>query len=272
MLTQELKGKLKGFLQDDAAGCDITSAKVPRRICRAAIKVNEKCVLAGVEEAVWLFESQGVKARALMKDGKKVAAGARIIELEGDNRRILSTERVALNVLGRMSGVASACADAVKIAKQMGKSRIAVTRKTSPGFQQFDKKAAAVGGALAHRANLADKVLLKENHLAFFSSVSDAIGAFPDAMKVEVEVETVKQAEEAARTGVGTILLDNFSPANAREAIARVRRRNGRVKIELSGGINARNLKKYADLGADVISMGELSKNAVQKDFSLDIL
>jgi len=271
MLSLLLKKRLKLFLQDDAAGNDVTAALVPGRKCRAVIKAREHCVLAGVEEAVCLFKMQGVRSRALKRDGQKIRAGAAVMELAGSNRKILSTERVALNVLGRMSGVATACAEAVQEAGHAGKTRIALTRKTSPGFRQFDKKAAVMGGALPHRANLAERVLLKDNHLAFFPSISNAIAALPKPGQAEVEVETLAQAGEAAKAGVGMIMLDNFSPARARKAIRKIRCLNSRILIELSGNITRRNLREYAGLGADIISMGSLSKNAVQKDFSLEI-
>ena len=272
MLSPLLKTHLKTFLQDDEADRDVTSERVPRRACRARIIAQERCVLAGLEEAAWFFTSQGVRCRLLKKDGQTVRAGTTILELTGENRRILSTERVALNVLGRMSGVANACAGAVREAKKFGKTRIALTRKTSPGFQPFDKKAGVLGGALPHRANLAEMVLLKDNHLAFFPSISRAIAAFPQPGRAEVEVETMAQALEAAKTRIGTIMLDNFSPSEAKQAIRRIRTANHKVKIELSGGITLRNLHAYARLGADVISMGSLTKGASQKDFSLEIL
>ncbi|MDO8340177.1 MAG: carboxylating nicotinate-nucleotide diphosphorylase [Candidatus Burarchaeum sp.] len=259
-------------MQDDGAGRDVTSARVPRRACRALIIAQEQCVLAGAEEAAWLFASQGVHCKMLRKDGQIVRAGSAVLELVGENRKILSTERVALNVLGRMSGVASACAEAVREAEKFGKTQIALTRKTSPGFQPFDKKAAVLGGALPHRANLAAMVLLKDNHLSFFPSLSAAIAAFPRPVRAEVEVETMAQALEAAKTCIGAIMLDNFSPSEAKKAIACIRHLNRRVKIELSGGIILRNLRDYAGLGADMISMGSLTKDAPQKDFSLNLI
>jgi len=272
MLSPLLKTRLKSFLQDDRAGEDVTSARIPRRACRAVIRAREQCLLAGLEEAAWLFNSQGVHCRLLKKDGQPVRKGSAILELTGDNRKILSTERVALNVLGRMSGVASVCAEAVREAEKFGKTRIALTRKTSPGFQPFDKTAGVLGGALPHRANLSEMVLLKDNHLIVFTSISAAVAAFPQLARAEVEVETMAQALEAAKTRIGTIMLDNFSPAEAKKAIKRIRHINRRVKIELSGGITMRNLRDYARLGADMISMGSLTKDAPQKDFSLEIL
>lgn len=279
MLTAETEARLLSYLHEDVGNGDVTTEITPQRECHAAITVNEKCVVAGVEEAVFLLKNSGLHPRPLKKDGQWARKGEKIMVVVGNNRKVLTLERVCLNILGRMSGVATLCAKArekinlVKGRKNPGKIVIAVTRKTVPGFQLLDKKAAEVAGCWGHRKNLSEMILLKDNHLAFFPDTLSAVRrAKETGKKFEVEVESMEQALEAAVAQPDIIMLDNFSHAEAKKTIRTLRKKGFKGKIELSGGITLKNLNNYSKLGADIISMGELTKRAKIIDFSLDIL
>ncbi len=265
-----MKQTLKQILAEDVGKGDITSSLIPTKQCRAKIFTREPCVVAGLEEAKFLFKSRGVKATGSFKDGDRLKKGSAVLRLRGSNKAIFSVERTALNVLGRMSEVATTCAEAKKITGS--KATVAITRKTMPGFNLFDKKAAKIAGVWPHRLNLGDAILLKENHLKFFASPSKAVEAAKKkagkANFAEVEVESLAEAFDAAKAKPNIIMLDNFSPAKAKSAIKKLRPVfNG--KIELSGGINLKNLKSYAKAKPDIISMGCLTYATKWLDFSL---
>ncbi len=270
MLTNKLKKKLLSLLKEDLGKGDVTSAVIPLRPCKAKIIVREAGLVAGLEEAKFLFKQKGVKSKAFVKDGGRARKGQTVLELSGGNRNIFSVERTALNVLGRMSEVASTCAEAKKL---VGKDvTLALTRKTMPGFNLFDKKAALVGGIWPHRINLNSFVLLKENHLRFFDSAFDAVlvarKRHGRKMKVEVEVETLLQAFNAARANPDVIMLDNFSPKKALASVKALRK-DFSGEIELSGGITTENLRAFASAKPDIISMGSLTYSTKWRDFSL---
>ncbi len=270
MLSKEMKKKLLAILREDIGRGDVTSAVLPLRQCRARVVAKEPCVVAGLEEAKFLFRQKGVKPKAIVKDGGRARKDATILRLSGRNRSIFSVERSALNVLGRMSEVASTCAEAKKI---VGKGiTLALTRKTMPGFNLFDKKAALIGGVWPHRINLNSFVLLKENHLHFFGSPFDAVAAAKKKhgrkMKVEVEVESLLQALNAARAKPEIIMLDNFSLKKVLPAVKALRKVFS-GKIELSGGITMKNLRAFARARPDIISMGSLTYSTKWHDFSL---
>jgi len=270
MLSSKMKQKLKEILADDVGKSDVTSALIPTRQAKAKIFSREPCTVAGLEEAKFLFKSNGVKASSSFKDGDKLRKGSIILRLRGSNKAIFSVERTALNILGRMSEVATVCTDAKKIAGS--KATVALTRKTMPGFNLFDKKAAKIAGIWPHRLNLAEAVLLKENHLEFFSSPFEAVKlAKKKAGKVkfiEIEVESLADAFNAAKARPDIIMLDNFSAAKAKPAIKKLRK-VFKGKIELSGGVTPKNLKSYAAARPDIISMGGLTYATKWHDFSL---
>jgi len=197
----------------------------------------------------------------------------RELEVSGENHAILSVERTALNILGRMSGVATACANAAEIAKPC---KVALTRKTMPGLNMFDRRAAALGGADTHRFTLSEMVLLKSNHLKFFGSVMEAVKTAKEkasfSKKVEIEVRNIEEALEAAKAEPDIIMLDNFPVDDAKKAAAEIRKINPKVLVECSGGITMQNIKDYAAAEPDIISMGELTKSAKSVDYSLSII
>ena len=279
MLNSKMKKQLFQILRNDISKGDITSALIPKQKCTAEIALNENAYVSGLEEAKFLFSKMNVKSILKVKEGVYAKKGKVIMQLSGSNRHILSVERTALNVLSRMSAVTSQCAKAKKLigtskTKSAGnKTQIAVTRKTMPGFNDFDKKAAKISGVWAHRQNLNTAFLIKENHLKFFKFPAEAIFAAKKKHKtkiVEIEVETLKEALNSASANPDIIMLDNFSPARAKKAIKKIRKLC-KCKIELSGGISFKNLRTYNNLGADIISMGSLTTNAKSIDFSLRI-
>ncbi len=271
MLTPEIEARLLGYLAEDAGTGDVTAQITPEKECRSQIVANEECILAGAEECAFLLKNSGLAASALKVDGQAVKACEKIFEIRGSSRKTLTLERICLNILGRMSGVATLCARALEIAGE--NATIAVTRKTVPGFQLLDKKAAQAAGCWTHRKNLSEMILLKDNHLRFFPSALDAAKkAKETGKKFEIEVETEAQALEVASAQPDMILLDNFSAQDAKKTIAKLRKKGFAGQIELSGGITLKNLKQYSKIGADIISMGELTKKAKIMGFSLDIV
>ena len=273
MLSQKMRQKLLQAAREDIGGLDISSSLLREQKAFAKITANENCVLAGIEEAKFLFSAFGVKTVSAKKDGSSVKKGETVLRVFGSNKKILSVERTALNFLGRMSGVAAICARAKKIAGS--KTKIFLTRKTMPLLNEFDKKACVFGGVFSHRKNLRESFLIKDNHLEF-GSVEELLKKAIlqkknfSAKEVEIEAQNLKQAMIAADCGADVVLLDNFSAKNAKIAIGKIRKTNKKVEIELSGGINLKNLKRYVSLGACRVSMGELTKSAPMVDFSLE--
>jgi len=274
VISAEMKRQLSKILFDDLGFGDVTSAITPLKKCRARIVAKKSCVLAGLEEASYLFRLKHVKPNAKQKNGQKIRANSTVLSLRGTNRQIFNVERTALNVLSRMSAVATSCSEAQKI---VGKRiKIATTRKTMPGFNLFDNHAAEIAGVWSYRLNLNSFVLLKDNHLPFFAKPSDAVlaarEAYGNSMVVDLEVESLSQALDAITAKPDILMLDNFSPEKAKAAIKKLRSRGFRGKIELSGGINLKNLKRFTGCGANIISMGSLTQGIVSKNFSLEIL
>ncbi|HIH09120.1 MAG TPA: carboxylating nicotinate-nucleotide diphosphorylase [Candidatus Diapherotrites archaeon] len=271
MIPPDVKGQLVRYFEEDLGRGDITARITPRKTCTATITANEKCTIAGIEEIGFLLGHFGLKVKRLAKDGKEIRPKTAVMQIYGDNRKILSLERVCLNILGRMSGVATLC---TRAKRRIGKSAVmlAVTRKTAPGFQLLDKKAAQVAGLWTHRKDLSEMILLKDNHLKFFPTALDAAkAAARTGKKFEIEAENEWQAISAALEKPDILMLDNFSPKRARKAVAYLRKLGFNGKIELSGGITIANLNNYTKIGADIISMGELTRKAHILDFYLDV-
>ena len=273
MISLEMKEQLEAMLQADLGMCDLTSAIVPERKCSAEIRAKEPCIIAGLEEACYLFGLKGVKYVKKAKDGCKVRKNAVVLELRGLNRGIMNVERTALNVLSRMSAVATACNEAKKVVGK--KTIVSITRKTMPGFNLFDNKAAELAGIWTHRINLNSFVLLKDNHLVFFKKPSQAVLAarrvYGNEMPIEIEVDSERQALDAISAVPDILMLDNFSPSKAKSTIKKVKKKGFIGNIELSGGINLGNLHKFKNVGADIISMGSLTHSVSGKNFSLSL-
>ncbi len=268
---------LRGLAREDVGKGDATSeAVIPKCIeLVAEVVANRGGIAAGIEEACWLFKKSGISATQKVKDGARIQERARLVELKGDARKIFAAERVALNIIGRMGGIATMTAHAVEIARKEGShAQIAATRKTILG--RLDKKAVSLGGGWPHRLGLHDMILIKTGHLAVVGSITRAVEAAKKKagkMMVEIEVQNPEQAVEAASAGADIIMLDNFSHAGIEEALRKLHAAGlrAKVKVELSGGITLEGLHEFARHDADVISMGCLTHSAPWLDVNLRV-
>ncbi|ASJ11610.1 carboxylating nicotinate-nucleotide diphosphorylase [Thermococcus thioreducens] len=265
------------FIEEDAPFGDVTSeAVIPEGTkAKAVIIAKQNGVIAGVEEAKALFEHFGVGVEVRKRDGEEVKKGDIILKLTGDARAILLVERTALNVMGRMSGIATEVRRLVDKVKAVNpKVRVAGTRKTL--LKPIDKRAILIGGGEPHRFSLSDAILIKDNHLALVP-LEEAIRRakeFSVYKVVEVEVESLEDAIKAARAGADVVMLDNMTPGEIAETIEALKREGLRdgVKIEVSGGITPENIGEYAKLDIDVISLGYLTHSVRNFDVSLEII
>ena len=263
------------FLEEDTPFGDLTSdAVVPDISCTAIIRAEQEGIISGIEEATTLFSYAGIQIYPAKKDGDEVQPREVILTLEGNAKKILFIERTALNILGRMSGIATQTRKMVNIVSAVNSScMIASTRKTCPGLRILDKKAVMAGGGDPHRLSLSDGILIKDNHLVLVP-LRDAIQAARNTSaykKIEVEVETPADAITAASVGADIIMLDNMSPHCISRTLADLKQKGlrDRVIIELSGGIDEDTLREFASLDVDVISMGALTHSV--KNFSLNL-
>jgi nicotinate-nucleotide pyrophosphorylase (carboxylating) len=274
-----VEDKLKALLAEDVGQGDVTAAAVVAAglKVKAEVIAKEDGVAAGLEEATILAESLGLEAKANVADGAKIKNKQVILTVSGDAQTILTMERTLLNLLSRMSGIATQTSTlSAKLQKAGVKAKIAATRKSAPGLLYFDKKAVVIGGGDAHRLHLDDMVLIKDNHLAIVGGIEAAVktakATASFTKKIEVEVTNEADALKAAKAGADIVMLDNFSPAQAnaaREKLMRAGFRN--VLLEVSGGINSENLLEYANAQVNVISMGALTHSVKALDISLEI-
>jgi nicotinate-nucleotide pyrophosphorylase (carboxylating) len=259
-------------LAEDLGTGDVTSlAVVPdHATARARIEQKAEGVISGlrVAESVFRRLDPGLRWHAHAAEGEWREGGL-VAEVAGSARQILAGERVALNFLGRLSGVATLTARYVRAIEGTG-ARILDTRKTTPGLRALEKQAVLAGGGHNHRVGLFDAMLLKENHEALGGGVGEAtrraLAAAPDGMKVEVECATLEELDEALEAGAASVLLDNMSLDEMREA---VRRADGRAETEASGGVNLETVRAIAETGVDWISVGALTHSAAALDLSL---
>jgi nicotinate-nucleotide pyrophosphorylase (carboxylating) len=264
------------FLREDLGKeGDITSdALFTKQIARAIIISKEDCIVAGLEEARQVFKTIGATATSLVKDGSAVIKGTTVVEIKGPVRSILKGERLALNIIGRMSGIATETKKIVERCHKINpRVTIAATRKTTPGFRIFEKKAIVLGGGEPHRYGLYDAVLIKDNHLRIIGSVEEAIKTVKSKIRnkiIEIEVENESDALSAAKMNVDVIMLDNLDPRIGKIITRKIREINPGILIEVSGGITRDNIDKYASF-ADRISLGYLTHSIKNKDFSLEI-
>lgn len=274
----EIRRAVRAALAEDLGSGDATTlATIPKDSKSVAImRAREPLTVAGLAFALEAFRqlSRHIRLIRPIRDGTRVKAGAEILRISGSTRAILSAERVALNFLQRLSGVATLTAQYVKAVRGT-RAQILDTRKTTPGWRRFEKYAVACGGGRNHRFGLYDMVLIKDNHLAalrrakpnpVFAAVARARAAFPK-LKVEVEADTHKQVVLAAVAGADFILLDNMSPAQIRGSILL---NGGMAKLEASGGVNLKTVREIAETGVDFISVGALTHSAPAVDIGLD--
>jgi nicotinate-nucleotide pyrophosphorylase (carboxylating) len=273
----EMIDKLLEFLSEDLGAGDITTDSVlPKNAMgQAAIVAKETGVVAGVREAGMLFDHLGLEHDFLKKDGQGIVKGEKLVDIRGKLGDILRVERLVLNILSRMSGIATMTSEFSGVCRPYG-VKIMGTRKTTPGFREFEKRAIAIGGGLPHRMGLFDVVLIKDNHISVVG-IKDAVKEARiknPGEKIEIEVSSIESAAEAINAGAEIIMLDNLDPDAAREMIEKLEELGLRraVEIELSGGIERNNLKAYAKAGADRISIGGLTTSSKWLDFSLNIV
>jgi nicotinate-nucleotide pyrophosphorylase (carboxylating) len=274
-LDSRPKKELAKFLSEDLGKGDITSNLLPRKKIKARIISRQDGIIAGVNYVKEIFSSKGCKVRIIRRDGNKIKPNQTILEITGYAQSVLSCERTALNLLSRMSGIATKTKKLVeKINAVAPKVRLYATRKTAPGLRFFDKEAVKIGGGEKHRMSLDEMVMIKDNHLAVAGSLPRlVIKARKKYKKIEVEVENQEDALLAASIGVNIIMLDNFSPKEIIKTINRLEKSKLRkhVKLEASGGINEKNVEDYAKTGIDMISVGGITNAVTGIDFSLEI-
>ncbi len=262
------------FLREDIGNFDLFHELLPDNVAKADIVAKEDGVIAGLEEAVRILHYCGILATRRRDDGDTIAEGDVVLKLDGGTRAILQSERVALNFLGRMSGIATLTRRCVEIVAG-NDVRVACTRKTTPGFRRFEKKAVAIGGGDPHRFCLSDAVMIKDNHI----KIHGMDLAYKCAREtgftktVEIEVGNAEDAVRAAKLGADIVMFDNMGPRKITEAISAL---DGQglcdcVMLEASGGITLDNLALYAETGVDVISIGALTHSAQWLDFSLEV-
>jgi len=273
-LHPSAKKSLETFLAEDIGKGDITSKLLPRKKIVANIIARQEGIIAGVQFAREIFVSRKCKVRILKRDGCKVRPNQKIMLVSGSAYSILSCERTVLNLLSRMSGIATQTNFLVKLIRSVNpKVTLYSTRKTAPGLRIFDKEAVEIGGGHRHRMSLDKMVMIKDNHIAADSLLNLVRHAKRKHKKIEVEVENLRDAITAAKEGAPIIMLDNISPpqiANIIKALKQLNLRN-KVKIEASGGIDATNIKSYAKSGVDIISVGKLTSSVSGLDLSLDV-
>jgi len=264
---------LLAALREDLGSGDVTSEILvpPGLHGQAVMQAKEPLVVAGLEIAVRAFTllSGEVRVLAGSEDGRKMEAGAVLLELEGPVRTLLGGERVALNILQHLSGVATLTRRFVDAVQGTG-TKILDTRKTLPGMRALEKYAVRVGGGVNHRSSLSEGILVKENHLAACGGVTEAVKALkqsaPHTLRVEIEASTLEEVEEAVAAGVDAILLDNMSIETILKAVKRAR---GTAQLEVSGGVRLENVREIAETGVDAISVGMLTHSAPGVDISM---
>jgi len=266
-------------LEEDLGRGDVTTAAViaPDTTAAAHLVTREPLVLAGlgVCTEVFLRVDATVRATELAQDGQRVTAGTTVASYTGKAASLLAAERTALNFVQRLSGTASLARAFVDAAAGSG-LRITDTRKTTPGFRLLEKYAVRMGGASNHRHDLGSGVLIKDNHVAVAGGVRAAVerirGQVPHGLKIEVEVDSLDQLEEALAARADIVLLDNFGPADVERAVARVEKAVHRPLLEVSGGVSLQRISELGRAGVDLVSVGALTHSARAMDLGLDIV
>ena len=277
LALQELVTRL---LAEDVGYGDITTLALvpPQARGHGRLLAKEALVLAGLDVAFTVFRTvdSTIRLDGARQDGVPLSPGSIIAEIHGPARALLTAERVALNLLQRLSGVATATRRYVEAVRHT-KARIIDTRKTTPGLRLLEKYAVQVGGGHNHRFGLGDGVLIKDNHIAIAGGIPTAVSLARQAVshlqKIEVEVEDFSQLREALAAGADAILLDNMTPEQTREAVHLVRETPGgeHILLESSGGITLQTVRLYAEAGVDLISVGALTHSAPAVDISLEM-
>ena len=265
----------RALLEDLGRAGDVTTdAIAPLDLAgRAVVTARAAGRVAGLEPALHAFRVLDPESRidVRLRDGSDAATGDALARVTASARALLAAERTALNLLGRLSGMRTATRDVVKSLEGL-KTQVAATRKATPGLRALDEYAVRVGGGTPHRYGLDDAVLVKDNHVALAGGIAEAVlrvrRSVGHLVKVEVEVDTLAQLDDALAIGVDAVLLDNMDLATLREAVRRAR---GRAITEASGGIRPENVREVAETGVDLVSLGWITHSAPSLDVALDV-
>ncbi|NLB75845.1 MAG: carboxylating nicotinate-nucleotide diphosphorylase [Crenarchaeota archaeon] len=274
-----IEERLREFLVEDLGEGDVTASAIIAHDLKvkAEIVAKQEGIVAGIEESIILAELVGLEVEAKVVDGDKVEKQQTLMVIFGNAQTILSVERTLLNLLSRMSGIATKTHTlSQQLLKAKVKARVAATRKSAPGLLYFDKKAVAIGGGDPHRLHLDDMVLIKDNHLAILGDTEEAVKKAKTntsfTKKIEIEVTDIQNALKAARAGADIVMLDNFAPKEAMEAGEQLRKAGfNHVILEVSGGVTSENILEYASAQVDIISIGELTHSIRALDISLEV-
>ena len=272
-----LRRQLAAFLAEDIGRGDLTSEGIfsPEETGAARLVARQECLAAGVETVaaeVFRVQNQAIVCENCLADGHEVTPGMAFMTVRGPVIDLLKAERVALNLLQRLCGIATLTRQYVRLVAGT-KARIVDTRKTTPGLRMLEKYAVTVGGGGNHRYNLADGVLIKDNHIAACGGVRTAVSRLrpriPHTIRIEVECDTLPQVADCLACGVDIILLDNMTPETLRQSVAMVA---GRALTEASGGVNLQTVAEIAETGVDLISVGALTHSPPHCDIGMDWL
>lgn len=274
----QLKTQIAAWLQEDVATGDISSmATIPQdHKSKGILHVKETGIIAGLPIALLVFAEVDpeLKFKVCVEEGSLAVMGTVIAEVSGRTWSILTAERLALNLLQRLSGIATKTRSFVEAMDGLP-VRLADTRKTTPGLRSLEKYAIRIGGGYNHRFGLYDAVMIKDNHIKASGGIANAIRSarirIPHTMKIEVETENMAQVEEALEAGADIIMLDNMSPTNMSIAVNRIKEVAKHTVVEASGGVTLQSLKGIALTGVDVISVGSLTHSIRSLDISLDL-
>lgn len=271
-----MRRAISSFLAEDLGAGDLTSAAIfsPEQMARAEFIAQVPMIATGMSNVaaqVFLLVNPDIRFSATV-DGAAMSPGQAVLKVEGPIRDLLKAERVALNLVQRLCGIATLTAKFVELVRPLP-VKIVDTRKTTPGLRYFEKYAVRVGGGHNHRFSLSDGVMIKDNHLAAAGSIDKAVAlvraSAPHTIKIEVEAETLTQVKACLDCGVEIIMLDNMDCETMRQAVQIT---NGRAILEASGGINLDNVRQVAETGVDIISIGALTHSAPACDISMRIV
>ena len=271
--TEEFVSRI---ISEDIGRGDVTTNFVTNEVRngRAFIKAKSDLVLCGIDLAAYVFKfiDEDLEVELLAEDGEKLCAGEKIMNISGNATSILKAERTALNLLQRLSGIASLTAEYVKEIDKYSETKIADTRKTTPGLRTLEKYAVRTGGGSNHRFGLDDGVMIKDNHIVLAGSITQAVenvrSNIHHLLKIEVETTNLDEVKEALAARADVIMLDNMDPDMMAEAISII---GDSAKIEISGGVTLEKINELSKLGADFISVGALTHSAVAKDINLTL-
>ena len=279
VIEDTLDTEIERFLQEDISNGDITSDLFidSNSISDAQILSREPGLLSGRNELTQIFDYFNIKSNWSFQDGEYFDSNTRIVKLNGSSKSLLLSERVSLNLLGHMSGIATSTNHAVTITKKISpNTNISATRKTLPGLRKYEKYSVIVGGGLPHRYDLNEMILIKDNHHKLITNLKESVNTARDKIdsnkKIELEVDSLESALNAVDLDVDIILLDNMTPEDISKFILKLKQISEPPLTEASGGINFSNLESYASTQVDIISMGTLTHSSKSIDFSLQII